>query len=64
MLREADYQRVFDVLERCDEASSVPDFAARLMDALAGTFNLRHTTFFSGATFRAAFGDASPLLNG
>ena len=64
MLRGADYQRVFDVLERCDEASSVPDFAERLLAALAGEFDLRHTTFFSGATFRTAFGDASPLLNG
>ncbi|HWN32999.1 MAG TPA: helix-turn-helix transcriptional regulator [Pseudonocardia sp.] len=64
MLRGADYQRVFGVLERCDEASSVPDFAERLLAALAGEFELRHTTFFSGATFRAAFGDASPVLNG
>jgi DNA-binding CsgD family transcriptional regulator len=64
MLRDADYQRVFDVLERCDEASSVPDFAERLMDALAGQFNLRHTTFFSGATFRTVFGDPAPVLAG
>ena len=64
MLRGADYQRVFGVLERCDEASSVPDFGERLLTALAGEFDLCHTTFFSGATFPAAFGDASPVLNG
>lgn len=59
-----DYERVFAVLEHCDQANSVPDFADRLLTALSDQFGLRHTTFFTGPTFHQAFGDVTPLLRG
>lgn len=64
VLDALDYERVFAVLERCDQADSVPDFADRLLTALSDQFGLRHTTFFTGPTFHQAFGDVTPLLRG
>lgn len=64
VLDALDYERVFGVLERCDQAESVPDFADRLLTALSDQFGLRHTTFFTGPTFHQAFGDVTPLLRG
>lgn len=64
VLDALDYERVFAVLERCDQADSVPDFADRLLSALSDQFGLRHTTFFTGPTFHQAFGDVRPLLRG
>lgn len=63
-LQTREYERVFGVLEACDEASSVPEFAERLLSALGSQFGLRHTTFFTGASFRSAFDDPAPLLFG
>lgn len=63
-LRTDDYRRVFAVLECCDTASSVPDFAQRLLDALASQFGFRHTTFFAGTTFRTVYADPDPALRG
>lgn len=64
MLRIVDYERVFDVLESCDTATSLPDFRERLLTALIRRFGLRHVSFFTGPTFHSVFGDTSPLTEG
>jgi len=63
-LQAQEYERVFGVLEACDEARSMPDFAERLLSALGSRFGPRHTTFFTGSSFRTAFDDPAPLLIG
>jgi DNA-binding CsgD family transcriptional regulator len=63
-LRQVDYERAFAVLESCDSAASLPDFQELLLDALAREFDLRHVSFFCGATFHHVFGDVAPLTEG
>ncbi len=63
-LRQADYERAFDVLESCDTAPSLPDFREQLVEAIQSRFGLRHVSFFAGATFHHAFGDLTPLTEG
>jgi DNA-binding CsgD family transcriptional regulator len=63
-LRQVDYERAFAVLESCDSAASLPDFREHLLAALAREFDLRHVSFFCGATFHHVFGDLEPLTEG
>ncbi|WP_379616740.1 helix-turn-helix transcriptional regulator [Pseudonocardia sp. GCM10023141] len=63
-LRKIDYERAFDVLESCDGAPSLPDFREQLVDALITRFELKHVSFFAGATFHNTFGDLAPLTEG
>lgn len=63
-LRLADYERAFAVLESCDSAASLLDFRELLLEALAREFDLRHVSFFRGATFHHVFGDLAPLTEG
>jgi len=63
-LRAADYERVFDVLERCDGAPSVIDFKDQVAHALIDHFGVRHVSVFAGATFHHVFGDVTPLTEG
>ncbi len=63
-LRQADYERAFAVLEACDSAASLPDFSEQLLEALAREFDLRHVSFFAGATFHHVFGDLAPVTEG
>ena len=58
----SDYERVFDVLELCDEAADVADFRHRLTAGVSKVFNLRHVTFFSGPTLAQTFIDPHPLV--
>jgi DNA-binding CsgD family transcriptional regulator len=63
-LRLCDYERAFDVLEACAGAPSLFDFREQLLEALQRTFQLRHVSFFAGATFHSTFGDLAPLTEG
>jgi DNA-binding CsgD family transcriptional regulator len=63
-LRAVDYERAFGVLESCDSAASLPDFREQLLEALEREFELRHVSFFCGATFHHVFGDLEPLTEG
>ncbi|MBJ8348832.1 LuxR C-terminal-related transcriptional regulator [Antrihabitans sp. YC2-6] len=63
-LQRSDYERAFDVLERCDNAASLPDFKELLIEALEDTFALKHVSFFAGATFHNVFGDSAPVTEG
>lgn len=64
VLRKADYERAFDVLESCDTAASLPDFKEQMVEALSTHFALTHVSFFAGATFHNVFGDLAPLVEG
>ncbi len=63
-LHKADYERAFDVLERCADAACLPDFKERAVDALSEHFALKHVSFFAGPTFHTVFGDITPLTAG
>jgi DNA-binding CsgD family transcriptional regulator len=63
-LRQVDYERAFAVLESCDSAPSLPDFRESLLEALSREFDLRHVSFFCGATFHHVFGDLAPMTEG
>ncbi len=52
------------MLESCDTAPSVPDFKEQMVDGLSRAFELRHVSFFAGATFHNVFGDLTPLTEG
>lgn len=60
----SDYERVFDVLELCDDATDVADFRHRVIEGVSRVFNLRHVTFFSGPTLAQTFVDPHPLVTG
>ena len=64
VLEPRDYELAFDVLERCADAASVPDFKERTVQALQEQFGLQHVSFFAGATFHTVFEDAAPLTEG
>lgn len=64
VLRKADYERAFDVLECCDTAAALPDFKEQMVEALSSHFALTHVSFFAGATFHNVFGDLAPLVEG
>ncbi|WP_346772883.1 LuxR C-terminal-related transcriptional regulator [Rhodococcus sp. 14C212] len=64
VLQPRDYERAFDVLECCADATCLPDFKTRAVEALQEHFALEHVSFFSGATFHTVFEDASPLTEG
>lgn len=63
-LHQTDYERAFDVLEGCADAACLPDFKERAVDAISEHFELRHVSFFAGATFHTVFEDAAPLTAG
>lgn len=63
-LPHADYQRAFDVLGACADARSLPDFKEQLLESLQSTLDVRHVSFFVGATFHNVFGDARPVTEG
>lgn len=64
MLDKTDYERAFDVLEDCENARCLHDFKEQAAEALMRHFQLRHVSFFTGATFHNVFGDMTPLTEG
>lgn len=64
LLEVADYERAFDVLEDCQDATCLHDFKELMAEALLRHFRLRHVSFFTGATFHNVFGDITPLTEG
>lgn len=56
--------QAFLVLERVDQAHSVPEFAELTLEALGSVFGYRNTTFFAGPSYHRLFQDQAPLLNG
>lgn len=64
VLSSADYNRAFDVLERCDSAACLSDFKVQVVEALSSVFDLPHTSFFAGPTFATTFDDPHPIVGG
>lgn len=60
----ADYERAFELLARCDRASSVSEFKDQVAHGLIDVFGVRHVSVFAGATFHHVFGDTRPLTEG
>jgi DNA-binding CsgD family transcriptional regulator len=58
------YEKVFTVLEACDDARTREEFKELVLDALASTFRFRNLTCFVGGTVKEAFSDRSPALRG
>jgi DNA-binding CsgD family transcriptional regulator len=64
VLRNADYKRAFEVLERCDSAACLSDFKEQVVEAIGSVLGFQHTSFFAGPTFQTTFGDRGPILGG
>ncbi|WP_305093009.1 helix-turn-helix transcriptional regulator [Prescottella sp. R16] len=63
-LRTADYERVFAVLERCDDVRTVPEFRTRIVGAMTDVFPVRVATCFVGDSFESQFVDPDAALAG
>ncbi|AFA71965.1 putative transcriptional regulator, LuxR family [Gordonia polyisoprenivorans VH2] len=63
-LEVEDYDRIFGVLERVQDAESLTEFTGELHEALGTRFDLRNTTCFTGPTYDALFDDPQPVLQG
>lgn len=63
-LSSAEYDAIFAVLDDCADATDLPDFKLRLMDALHARYRFPNTTFLTGPTFRGAFRDPAPVTTG
>jgi DNA-binding CsgD family transcriptional regulator len=61
---DADYHRIYAVLERCDSAGSLSDFKEQLVSALSSVFGFRDLSFFAGPTFQTTFNDPVPIVSG
>lgn len=59
-----DYERVFKVIEDCDQVRSIDDFRETLLGSLAKRFGYQTTTFFRGSSFSTLWIDPSPLQTG
>ncbi len=63
-LESADYRRIFDVLEACDQADSITHFGEFLTESISRAFGIKHVTFFKGDSLVEAFDDDIPLTTG
>lgn len=60
-LRVADYEKVFAVLDACDDAADFPEFRRAVVAAISEVFDVRGVTFFTGPTVVDAFADTDPI---
>lgn len=60
-LQVADYEKVFAVLDACDDAADFPEFRRAVVDAVSEVFEVRGVTFFAGPTVAGAFADTDPI---
>lgn len=63
-LRTADYERVFAVLERCEDIRTVPEFRTRIVTAVTEVFPVRVATCFVGTDRANQFSDPEATLAG
>ncbi|MEP9393809.1 helix-turn-helix transcriptional regulator [Gordonia sp. VNK1] len=63
-LPSAEYERIFAVLDMCEQAATLEHFKHTLMDALHTQYGFPNTTFLAGPTFRSAFADSDPVTTG
>lgn len=58
------YRAVFELLESCQAARSLPEFKVRLVESLSDVFGYDNTTFLSGATYAKVFDDTNAVTRG
>lgn len=58
------YRAVFELLESCQAARSLPEFKVKLVESLADVFGYSNTTFLTGATYAEVFDDANAVTRG
>ncbi|WP_114723200.1 LuxR C-terminal-related transcriptional regulator [Rhodococcus sp. AG1013] len=63
-LRTADYERVFTVLERCEDVRTVSEFRTRIVAAMTEAFPVRVATCFVGDTYERQFDDPDATVEG
>lgn len=59
-----DYERVFAVLEACEDAADLGQFRRAVVDAVQHAFGVQGVTFFTGDSVADAFRDAAPATTG
>ncbi|MFV8167237.1 response regulator transcription factor [Mycobacterium sp. 134] len=60
-LQVADYEKVFAVLDACDDAADFTEFRRAVVDAIRQVFEVRGVTFFTGPSVAGAFSDTAPI---
>ena len=60
-LQVADYEKVFAVLDACDDAADFTEFRRAVVDAIRQVFEVRGVTFFTGPSVAGAFSDTAPV---
>ncbi|GAB2632569.1 LuxR C-terminal-related transcriptional regulator [Prescottella soli] len=63
-LRTTDYERVFEVLDRCSDVRTVPEFRTRIVTAMTEIFPVRVATCFVGSDYDSQFADPDATLAG
>ena len=63
-LGTADYQRVFAVLDRCENVRTVPEFRTRIVDAMTDVFPIGVAACFVGDSFESQFVDPDANVAG
>jgi len=63
-LRTSDYQRVFAVLDRCEDVRTVSEFRTRIVDAMTEVFPVRTAACFVGRSFESQFADPEANASG
>ncbi|WP_430334591.1 response regulator transcription factor [Rhodococcus sp. ACT016] len=63
-LRTTDYERVFEVLDRCADVRTVPEFRTRIVTAMTDVFPVRVATCFVGSNYASQFADPEATFAG
>jgi DNA-binding CsgD family transcriptional regulator len=61
-LEASDYEKIFEVLEHCEDATDISQFRRRVVTSVSRVFGIAGVTFFSGPTLAAAFTDRRPVV--
>jgi DNA-binding CsgD family transcriptional regulator len=63
-LEASDYEKIFEVLETCEEATDMGLFRRRLVTSVSRVFGIQGVTFFCGPSLAATFTDRRPVVSG
>lgn len=60
-LQVEDYEKVFALLDACDDTADFAEFRRAVVDTISEVFEVRGVTFFTGPTVAGAFSDTDPV---
>jgi DNA-binding CsgD family transcriptional regulator len=63
-LEASDYEKIFEVLETCEDATDMGQFRRRVVTSVSRVFGIQGVTFFCGPTLAATFSDHRPVVSG